>query len=94
MRGNGNVAIASGATLRVVAKGQIRPGTSYDLIVASGGITGNYTTIDKAASLFGFVVQRRADRIQLLGQFLDNSVFSPQVRVASPMPTPRSRRSR
>ncbi|MEC3912801.1 autotransporter outer membrane beta-barrel domain-containing protein [Sphingobium sp. CR2-8] len=78
LRVNGDVTIASGATLRIVAEGQIRPGTSYDLIVASGGITGNYTTIDKAASLFGFVVQR-ADRIQLLGQFLDNAAFSPQV---------------
>lgn len=75
---NGNVTIASGSTLRIVAEGQIRPGTSYDLIVASGGISGSYTTIDKAASLFGFVVQR-ADRIQLLGQFLDNAAFSPQV---------------
>jgi hypothetical protein len=78
LRVNGNVAIASGSTLRIVAEGQIRPGTSYDLIIASGGITGSYTTIDKAASLFGFVVQR-ADRIQLLGQFLDNAAFSPQV---------------
>jgi uncharacterized protein with beta-barrel porin domain len=75
---NGNVTIASGSTLRIVAEGQVRPGTSYDLVVASGGITGSYTTIDKAASLFGFVVQR-ADRIQLLGQFLDNAAFSPQV---------------
>lgn len=75
---NGNVTIASGSTLRIVAEGQVRPGTSYDLIVASGGISGSYTTIDKAASLFGFVVQR-ADRIQLLGQFLDNAAFSPQV---------------
>lgn len=78
LRVNGSVAITSGATLKIVAEGQIRPGTSYDLIVASGGITGSYTTIDKAASLFGFIVQR-ADRIQLLGQFLGDASFSPQV---------------
>lgn len=78
LRVNGNVTIASGSTLRIVAEGQIRPGTSYDLIVASDGISGSYTIIEKAASLFGFVVQR-ADRIQLLGQFLDNAAFSPQV---------------
>ncbi len=75
---SGNVAITPGATLRIVAEGQIRPGTSYDLIVSRDGITGSYTTIDKAASLFGFVVQR-ADRIQLLGQFLGNAAFNPQV---------------
>lgn len=78
LRVNGNVTIAQGSTLRIVAEGQIRPGTSYDLIVASGGISGSYTTIDKAASLFGFVVQR-ADRIQLLGQFLNDASFNPQV---------------
>lgn len=75
---NGELSIASGATLRIVADGAIRPGTSYDLIVAGGGITGSYTTIEKAASLFGFVVQR-ADRIQLLGQFLGDPAFSPQI---------------
>lgn len=75
---NGAVSIASGATLKIVADGQIRPGTSFDLVVASGGIAGSYTTIDKAASLFGFVVQR-ADRIQLLGQFLNDPLFNPQV---------------
>ena len=75
---NGGLSIASGATLRIVAEGAIRPGMSYDLIVANGGITGSYTTIDKAASLFGFVVQR-ADRIQLLGQFLGDPAFNPQV---------------
>ena len=78
LRVNGSVSIASGATLRIVADGQIRPGTSYDLIIASGGISGSYTTIDKAATLFGFVVQR-ADRIQLLGQFLNDATFNPQV---------------
>jgi outer membrane autotransporter protein len=75
---DGGLSIASGATLRIVADGAIRPGTSYDLIVASGGISGSYTTIDKTASLFGFVVQR-ADRIQLLSQFLGDPAFSPQI---------------
>ena len=75
---NGGLSIASGATLRIVAQGAVRAGTSDDLIVASGGITGSYTTIDKSASLFGFIVQR-ADRIQLLGQFLGDPAFSPQI---------------
>jgi hypothetical protein len=75
---NGQVAIAPGATLQLAPSGTLRPGTSYDLITASGGITGSYTTILKPDTLFGFVVQR-GDRIQLLGQFLDNAAFAPQV---------------
>lgn len=75
---NGAVSIAQGATLQLAPSGTLRPGTSYDLITASAGITGSFTTILKPDSLFGFVVQR-ADRIQLLGQFLSDPGFSPQV---------------
>ncbi len=90
---NGGLSIASGSTLRIVADGAIRPGTSYDLIVASGGINGSYTTIDKSASLFGFVVQR-ADRIKLLGQFLGDPRSTRRSRAASTMPMRRSKCSR
>jgi hypothetical protein len=82
---NGGLSIASGATLRIVADGAVGAGTSYDRIVASGGITGSYTTIDKAASLFGFVVQR-ADRIQLLGQSSATQRSARGSRAASTMP--------
>ncbi|MDR6789733.1 hypothetical protein J2Y58_003108 [Sphingomonas sp. BE138] len=75
---NGALQIASGATLQIVPVGTLRAGTSYDLITASGGITGGFTTVSKPASLFGVIVQR-ADRIQLLGQFLTDARFSPQV---------------
>ncbi|WP_294327888.1 autotransporter outer membrane beta-barrel domain-containing protein [uncultured Sphingomonas sp.] len=75
---NGTLAIASGSTLQLTQSGTLRPGTSYDLITASGGITGSFNTIVKPDSLFGFVVQR-TDRIQLLGQFLNDASFSPQV---------------
>ncbi|MDY0960278.1 autotransporter outer membrane beta-barrel domain-containing protein [Sphingomonas sp. CFBP8993] len=75
---NGALAIGSGSTLQIVSSGALRPGTSYDLIVASGGITGSYATVQKPSDLFGFVVQR-ADRIQLLGQFLGDAAFTPQV---------------
>lgn len=73
---NGAVTIAQGSTLQVVPVATLRPGTSYDLIVASGGITGSFGTVVKPDSLFGFVIQR-ADRIQLLGQFLGNAAFTP-----------------
>jgi len=75
---NGAMTIGSGSTLQIVSSGALRPGTSYDLIVASGGISGSYANVLKPADLFGFIVQR-ADRIQLLGQFLGDAGFSPQV---------------
>ncbi len=75
---NGGLTIGSGSTLQIVSSGALRPGTSYDLIVASGGISGSYASILKPSDLFGFIVQR-ADRIQLLGQFLGDARFSPQV---------------
>lgn len=75
---NGALSIAGGTTLEIVASGALRPGTSYDLITASGGITGAFATVVKPADLFGFIVQR-ADRIQLLGQFLGDARFAPQV---------------
>ncbi|WP_235199578.1 autotransporter outer membrane beta-barrel domain-containing protein [Sphingomonas sp. RIT328] len=75
---NGTVTIAPGATLQLAPSGTLRPGTSYDLITASGGITGSYATILKPDSLFGFVVQR-GDRLQLLGQFLDPAGTNAQI---------------
>ncbi|KTT71893.1 autotransporter protein [Sphingomonas sanguinis] len=75
---NGGLTIGSGSTLQIVSSGSLRPGTSYDLIVASGGISGSYASVLKPSDLFGFIVQR-ADRIQLLGQFLGDARFSPQV---------------
>ena len=75
---NGGLTIDSGSTLQIVSSGALRPGTSYDLIVASGGISGSYSNVLKPSDLFGFIVQR-ADRIQLLGQFLGDARFSPQV---------------
>ena len=75
---NGGVAIGSGSTLQLAEAGALRPGTSYTLITATGGITGGYTTVVKPADLFGFIVQR-ANEIDLLGEFLDNGGFSPQV---------------
>ncbi len=75
---NGAMTIGSGSTLQIVSSGALRPGTSYDLIVASGGISGSYANVLKPSDLFGFIVQR-ADRIQLLGQFLGDAGFSPQV---------------
>jgi hypothetical protein len=75
---NGNVTIATGATLQFVPIGTLRPGARYDLIVASGGITGSFTTVVKPDGVFGFLIQD-ADQLQLIGQFADAGSFTPQV---------------
>ncbi|WP_235525092.1 MULTISPECIES: autotransporter outer membrane beta-barrel domain-containing protein [unclassified Sphingomonas] len=75
---NGAVSIEAGSTLQLLTTGTIRPGTSFDLIVANGGITGSYSTIQKPSDLFGYVAQR-SDRISLLGQFRTDGSVSPQV---------------
>lgn len=75
---NGTLTIANGATLQLVGTQAVTPGATVDLIVASDGITGSYANVVRPTSLFGFVVQD-AKRIQLVGQFLSDARFSPQV---------------
>lgn len=75
---NGTVSIAPGSTLQIVKLGTLRAGTSYNLIEASGGITGSYATVVKPSDLIGFLIQR-GDRISLMGQFLDPGTFGTQI---------------
>jgi hypothetical protein len=81
LRINGALAIAPGATLQLVADQRVTPGQSLDLITATGGITGSYTNVVRPASLFGFVVQD-AQRIALVGAFLNDLAFAPPVQGA------------
>jgi hypothetical protein len=74
---SGTLAIASGATLTLTGDRPLTPGVTLDLIVANGGITGSFTTINKAATVLGFLNQT-SDRIQLMGTFLATG-FAPQV---------------
>ncbi|MBW6526645.1 autotransporter domain-containing protein [Sphingomonas sp. RHCKR7] len=53
---NGKLSIVPGATLKLVAVGPVRPGRTLELIDASKGTTGNFTTIDKAANVPGALV--------------------------------------
>ncbi|SES21190.1 autotransporter outer membrane beta-barrel domain-containing protein [Sphingobium sp. YR768] len=78
---SGTLTIAQGAGLILTADQQVKPGTTLDLIIANGGISGSYASIMKPDSLFGFVVQDDK-RIRLLGQFLNNAAFTPQVQGA------------
>lgn len=79
----GAVSIASGATLTLsaVQNNPLKPGSSIDLITSNGGITGSFGTINKPATILGFVVQR-ATKISLLGQFAVDSSFSAPVTTA------------
>jgi outer membrane autotransporter protein len=62
----GNLAIASGTTLQIVGERPLTPGIRYHLITATDGITGSFATIDKVATVQGFIMQT-ADSIDLLG---------------------------
>ncbi|MDB5686177.1 MAG: autotransporter outer rane beta-barrel protein, partial [Rhizorhabdus sp.] len=76
---SGTLNIASGATLSLTGDRPLTPGSTLDLIVADGGISGSFSTIAKPASIFGFVAQR-GNRIQLLGQFANSDLFAASAR--------------
>lgn len=75
---NGALSIASGTTLKIVGERPLTPGLTYSLITASGGITGAFTTTDKASTVMGFLRQT-ANSIDLLGQFVLAPGSNPQV---------------
>ncbi|MDQ8757357.1 autotransporter domain-containing protein [Sphingosinicella sp. LHD-64] len=75
---SGTLTIAGGTTLRLTGDRPLTPGVAYDLIVATGGITGTFTTVDQAATVLGFL-RYSADRLQLLGTFQAGAGVSPQV---------------
>jgi hypothetical protein len=78
LRVSGTLNIASGSTLSLTGTRPLTPGTTLDLIIADGGINGQFTTINQPSSIQGFLRQS-ADRLQLLSTFATSSVFSPQV---------------
>lgn len=66
---NGKIVIAGGATLMLTGSRPLTPGATYNLITASDGITGRFTTIDKASTVLGLIVQT-AKSVELRGQFV------------------------
>lgn len=70
---NGTLAIANGAAMDITgALGNV-PGSVLDIVVADT-ITGRFTTINKSASVFGFVVQN-GNRIQIRSEFNNSDAF-------------------
>lgn len=74
---NGAVSIASGATLQLVSDTPLRAGTSYQLITATGGVNGAFTTVQLPGSQPGVVVQD-AGSLRLLAQFAQPTSLAPQ----------------
>ncbi|MBB3693767.1 hypothetical protein [Sphingomonas sp. BK580] len=75
---NGAVSIASGATLQLVTDTPMRAGTSYQLITATGGVNGAFTTVQLPGNQPGVVVQD-AGSLRQLAQFAQPTSLAPQV---------------
>ena len=74
---SGVMSIAPGATLKLVGT-PLTPGRVLDLIVANGGISGAFSTIDGAQSL-NLHIKQSANRLQALGLFTTDTTFSSNV---------------
>lgn len=75
---NGALTIAGNTSLNITGARPLTPGLAYDLIIANDGISGSFTTINKAAGVIGFVRQS-PNALQLLGQFQLQGSANPQV---------------
>ena len=75
---NGALTIAPGATLTLTALQPVTPGQSFDLITATGGISGSFTSVNQTSNLLGFLVQQ-ANVLTLLGQFANDASYAPDV---------------
>ncbi|HKX22812.1 MAG TPA: autotransporter domain-containing protein [Rhizorhapis sp.] len=65
---NGSLTIQSGTTLDITGERPLTPGVTYNLITTTDGITGSFTTINKADTVLGFISQT-STALQLLGTF-------------------------
>lgn len=75
---SGTLNIASGSTLNLTGNRPLTPGVAYDLIVATGGITGTFSTVNQASTVLGFL-RYSTDRLSLLGTFVPGTGANPQV---------------
>ncbi|KGB53954.1 Outer membrane autotransporter barrel domain-containing protein [Sphingopyxis sp. LC81] len=77
---NGTLTIADGATMDITGALGNLPGSVLDIVVADA-ITGRFTTINKSASVFGFVVQN-GNRIQIRSEFNNSNAFPTNVQAS------------
>ncbi|WP_040598664.1 hypothetical protein [Sphingomonas elodea] len=71
---NGQVSIASGATLQIVQTGNVTPGTVLDLITATGGISGSFTQVVTSGTSFGLFSQE-SGRIRVVSTYVAPAAF-------------------
>ncbi|MBB4840873.1 hypothetical protein HNP52_003970 [Sphingomonas kyeonggiensis] len=77
---NGTLTIANGAAMDITGALGNLPGSVLDIVVADA-ITGRFTTINKSASVFGFVVQN-GNRIQIRSEFNNDDDYPANVRAS------------
>ena len=75
---NGSLTIETGTTLDITGERPLTPGVTYNLITTTDGITGSFTTINKAETVLGFISQT-STALQLLGTFQLHSGANAQV---------------
>jgi uncharacterized protein YhjY with autotransporter beta-barrel domain len=78
---SGKLTIAAGAAIDITGVLQGTPGNMLDLVVAQGGITGRFTTINKSADVFGFVVQN-GNKLQIQSEFLNDDAYPTNVQAS------------
>lgn len=66
---SGTLAIGANTTLNMTGTRPLTPGVNYDVIVADGGITGTFATVNQPATIGGFL-RYTPNRLQLMGTFL------------------------
>jgi len=74
LRISGKLTVAQGASMDITGMLSATPGGALDLVVADGGITGGFSTINKSESVFGFVATR-GNKIQIVGEFANSAAF-------------------
>ncbi|MBW8294302.1 autotransporter outer membrane beta-barrel domain-containing protein [Sphingopyxis sp.] len=77
---NGTLTIDAGATMDITGALGNLPGAVLDIVVADA-INGRFTTINKSATVFGFVVQN-GNRIQIRSEFNNSSAFPTNVQAS------------
>jgi outer membrane autotransporter protein len=75
---NGALTIETGTALEITGERPLTPGVAYDLITTTDGITGTFTTVDKAETVLGFL-SYTPTALQLLGTFQLRAEANPQV---------------
>lgn len=78
---SGTMTIEQGAAVDITGALQGSPGELLDLVVAEGGIEGRFTTINKSATIFGFVVQN-GNRLQIRSEFENDAAYPSNVRTS------------